>query len=414
MPRSFRHFFSSTDRVHFTPEPGEKGSHQGEPLEEPIPPRRAAQTGSTSYTPTTYTPVSASPSLVRPPTQHYEAPSHHGPTDIVNNADLELLERAMAGATWDHPANIRLRVVADFEPCCSVELRAYQDQLITGLFQNGAWVYVRASNGAEGYLPAASCTLSQDRPPSIDMSSSGVSSVGTVDDEVSNGGRSFSSLEQGGVEHGSMSSSSGLGMTSPHDGRTSGYSSEPEKSTNRVKFAPTASILQPGYRSVHIPEDYVAMYRQRPRTTSTSGSGWQGQRSGHGLQQGQQYHQPGVRADGHRSYGPGEISRARNMSYPQGRAYPGQSPLSTERHAPAPFPSDPLPYDANRAHTSHAVQASRSRRLIDRLKNFRSGTAPANVEVFEVDGGSSASSVTSGELCTINSYFILFTMYLTD
>ena len=384
-------YFSVTvplDRVHFTPEPHEASSHSsphhGESLEEPIPPRRPPQGGSTSYTP-----VSPSPALVRPPTQHYEAPSHHGHSaDVANNVDYEVLEKTLAGATWDHPANILLRVVTDFEPCCSVELRAYQGQHITGLFQNGAWIYVRATNGAEGYLPAGSCALTKDRPPSIDISSSGVSSVGTVEDEVSNGGRSYSSLERGvHIDRGSMSSSTGIGVVSP-DSRTSAYLSEPEKSSSRVKFAPTASILEPGYRRVQ--DEYVAMYKQRPRTASASG--WQSnaasQRSPPFPQQQQPYTTQQAQQSGggatsnQRGYGPGELSRTRNQTYPQGRTFPGPPQLGPSS-APGAGSPQALAYDSVKLGGQQSSQSSRSRRLIDRLKNFRGGTAQAN-EVFEV------------------------------
>eukprot|EP00117_Sycon_ciliatum_P017515 scpid63008/ scgid5787/ len=440
----------SPNRVHFTPDlPGEDSptvlspqKQQDGILEEPIPPRRPASAG-TSFTPNSFTPASPSPAPIRHTTQQYNAPSHNvGVADLPRTAETELLEQAMSGYTWEQPANLRLQVLFDFEPCCSVELRAYQGQYVTGLFQNGAWVYVRASNGAEGYLPTVSCGLTKDRAPSIDISSSGVSSVGTADDDGgSNSGSRYgnsSSLERGVSAH--NSTTSGLNMTSP-DGRTSGYSSEPEKTATRVKFAPTASILQPGYRNVHMPQDYVTMYH-KPRSVSASSSNstWQpragSQRYPSARSQSNQYAPgPVVTGAGASHASANVLNRARNMSYPMDRLYPGNSPLAhatsnarAEEHQRAMLskkhmtaaemaaaasalqsqaPTNPTA-SATASITSTASPAvsssSRSRRLIDRLKNFRSSStaAPGNVEMFDVDGSAtshgqiSASATSSG------------------
>ena len=280
---------------------------------------------------------------------HTPSPVRTLPSTGGNN---DVLERALRLATWENPANLKMVVVNDFEPCCSTEVKAYQGQYVTGLFQNGAWVYVRTSNGKEGFLPSTVCIVKPSiyRPPS----SSGVSS-GFGEDDLSLPGVGRTGDERLHQQRGSFDNTDSA-FASP---LINGYQSEPEKTSSRVTFA-----LPKGRDPWQIGH---GAYGGRPGELNSRPGGpsihqWRGS----------SLHGPTRHAS---------VGQEERILSPGHQRKVMTFPLASQDHA--------LP---NVAALEHEPPSARTkRRLIDRLRNFRHGSN-SSVEVFQFDGSGSQPS----------------------
>ena len=87
--------------------------------------------------------------------------------------------RELAAASIGNPAHVNMKVCNDFEAHCPGEISCELGQHVTGLFRKNNWIYVRARNGVEGYVPYQYCRLNRQGcprksgiTPSVDSASS--------------------------------------------------------------------------------------------------------------------------------------------------------------------------------------------------------------------------------------------------
>eukprot|EP00117_Sycon_ciliatum_P019243 scpid37851/ scgid17507/ len=103
-------------------------------------------------------------------------PPHHRPKpSALNLPGCEELpiHQDLVNASHSEPGDIEVVVLANYEPCCEVEIRVQQGQYATALYQNGAWLYVRLpsrnpSGKQEGYVPSEFCNLALLSPGTLD------------------------------------------------------------------------------------------------------------------------------------------------------------------------------------------------------------------------------------------------------
>lgn len=89
----------------------------------------------------------------------------------------------LVSASKAAPTEVEVVVLADFNPCCDVELKVVQGQYATALFQRGAWLYVRVAScdlqpAREGYVPVEYCNLALLSPGTLDELSNDFDAMG--------------------------------------------------------------------------------------------------------------------------------------------------------------------------------------------------------------------------------------------
>ena len=108
-------------------------------------------------------------SFVRQPPNHRPKPSALS----LPGCDALPLDNTLVTASFAKPAEVEVVVLADYRPCCDMELKVVQGQYATALFQTGPWLYVRVASRAsqpaqEGFVPTEHCNLALLSPGTLD------------------------------------------------------------------------------------------------------------------------------------------------------------------------------------------------------------------------------------------------------
>ena len=71
-----------------------------------------------------------------------------------------LVEKKIRAASLAKPANVRVKMLQEYEPVNDEELSVRKGQHVKILFQQNDWVYVVDSSGNEGFIPYCFCSTS--------------------------------------------------------------------------------------------------------------------------------------------------------------------------------------------------------------------------------------------------------------